>query len=160
MSNLEKQILSKIESEKISRTPSWIFKLKNIGFWSVFLATTIIGALSIDIILFSYSSTDFDFLDHNSHSKIQHTISLLPYFWIVGVGLFTYLSSVILRHTEKGYKISFVIACGTSLLISLILGISMHLMGYSKSISELSEGIKGCVISSCGCINHSECRKK
>lgn len=151
MTKLPDQIMNKIKKENIKRTPLWVFEIKNTSLWAINIATTIIGGLAVTIILWSMTHPEFDMLDHESHTQLQHFMSLVPYFWIAVTGLGTTIATITYKKTDTGYKIKTINTVLASVLISICIGLGLFLAGFGERITAEGEYIHSCAVNGCKC---------
>lgn len=121
MKNFE-NILQQIEKEDIKPLPKWYFTSKNIVFWLSFLLMSVLGSVAFAIVLFSIQQADFQLLSHFKHSKIETVLTLIPYFWLSGLFLFTILGIFSFSKFKKSYKFSIWHIVEVNIVISAIMG--------------------------------------
>ncbi|MEA2098098.1 MAG: hypothetical protein U9P70_03435 [Patescibacteria group bacterium] len=136
MKNSQK-LLEKIQSEKITQKPRKQFIFKNIFFWTLFIFSIAIGGLSFSVILFAFNQTDFDLLSHVPNSKIELLLGLLPFFWIISCFIFLLISIFGIRHTKTGYRYSPLLVFGSSIVLSIILGIIFFFAGGGEKMERI-----------------------
>jgi len=136
MKNSQK-LLNKIQNKKIKQTSHFMFVFKNIIFWIMFIFSIIIGGLSFSVILFAFTQTDFDLFSHINDSKIEFVLGLLPILWIVFCIIFLFVSIYGIKHTKTGYRYSPLKIYGSSIIVSIIVGISLFSFGGSEKIEQI-----------------------
>lgn len=123
------RIIEKIKEEKIRPIPKLYFTGKNILVWLLFIVSIFIGATSFSIILFSIQQTDFSPISHLRHSKIELFLGLLPFFWIILLILFLFLSTLSIYYSKRGYKFRWSGLVMISTAFSILLGTFFFIAG-------------------------------
>lgn len=131
-----KKIIERIKKEQIEPTPKWIFTSRNLLIWFAFAFALIFGALAFSVVLLAIQQTDFNIISHLSHSWLEFLLGLLPFIWLIFVLISLLLAMITLRHSERGYKISFYKLATLSLLISMALGTLFFLTGGSDRLEK------------------------
>ncbi|MFK7779786.1 MAG: hypothetical protein QM490_01450 [Candidatus Gracilibacteria bacterium] len=127
-----KEILNKIKKEDIKQIPKHVFIIKHVIVWIFLFLSIFVGALSLSI-TFEYLINADWFLVHKL-GIFKITMTFLPLFWLVFLGLASFLSYYNFKHTEKGYKYSFLKILLINIILSLILGIFIYLTGINHFI--------------------------
>lgn len=136
MKNSQK-LLEKIQSEKILQRSRLRFIFRNIFFWTLFVFSIIIGGLSFSVILFAFSQEDFDLFSQIVNSRIELFFGLLPFFWIFSCFVFLLISIFVIRHTKKGYRYSPFLVFGSSIVLSIVLGIIIFFTGGAEKMERI-----------------------
>lgn len=121
MSEISKNILKKIEEKHIKPIPKWQFALLHVGLFVMFGFAILFGSLAFGIMLFHISTTDWEIVPRLA-GGLHSFIFVLPYMWIVVVGLMIFLATLVYKHTHKGYRMSPFIIVAASIIASLLLG--------------------------------------
>lgn len=104
MKDLIKETVSKIKRQGIIPEPRWKYLLKKYVLWGLFLAVVIMGAISLSIAVETLGQLDWDLYRFAHQSALSYSLTLLPYFWIIIIGIFLALAFFDLRKTETGYR--------------------------------------------------------
>jgi hypothetical protein len=137
-----KDILRKIEEEKIEPKSKWLFLVKDYLIWFLFLLAIVIGSVAWSVIVFLLLDNDWDVYMHLERSFISSVIISLPYIWIIIVILFYFLAYFNYKHTKGGYKIKPLIIVSVSVLVSIVLGGFLLANGFGRTIdSALSQNV-------------------
>jgi hypothetical protein len=106
MENLIQDTLKKIETRHITPEPRWIYLVKKYGLWLLAATVLILGATSLSVAFDNSISLDWDLYLFTHQSRLAHFLSILPYFWIILLGLFLAVAFWEIRKTENGYRYS------------------------------------------------------
>ncbi|MDD5396443.1 MAG: hypothetical protein PHW24_00090 [Candidatus Moranbacteria bacterium] len=104
MKDLIKETIEKIKDQGIAPEPRWKYLVKKYGMWCVFGIAVFFGSISFSVAFDMLRQLDWDLYRFAHQSAIVYSLSLLPYFWIVLIGIFLTLAFFDLRKTETGYK--------------------------------------------------------
>lgn len=132
-----KKLLEKIQHDHVTQKSRFEFTAKNVLFWMLFSASILIGGLAFSVMIFAFSQTEFDLIEHLTHSRIEFILSMLPILWIILTGIFAILSIWGVRHTKKGYKYSPLTVIGGSILCSIVLGTVFYLSGGAERFEAI-----------------------
>jgi len=137
MKDLSKNILSKIKNKNIKPKPKWKFLLKENFLWGFFVFSVLLGGVSVSIIFFQVMTNEWDVAERVSGSLFYFALISLPYFWILVMLGFSFLSYHYLRKTKSGYKYSLLSINITSISLSIILGALLFVTGMSLHIHRM-----------------------
>ena len=136
MSEKAKNILEKIQKEKIRPRAKYFFVLRDLLVWGLFGLATIVGALAVSVIIFILTDNDWDVYRHLQKSFWGYLFVSLPYFWflillaLVGTAYWNY------KHTRKGYLLNPYILFLSSFLVSLLLGWALFAGGAGERLDR------------------------
>ncbi|MFA6272577.1 MAG: hypothetical protein WC693_05760 [Patescibacteria group bacterium] len=143
MEDTSKQVLAKIEKEKITPKPKWQFRLEQIGIWFLAIISVLIGSNAFAVIIFAMVNNDWEVLELLERNPVSHTLATIPYLWLVVLALFVLLTYYNTRHTNKGYRYNtYGIVIG-SILASILVGTILYLVGFAPGVDRLIRGVPG-----------------
>ena len=139
MTNLEdqdfsKNILSKIKEKKLLPKPRWRFLLKNIIVWGLGIFSLVLGALSTSLVFYILTNEDPGI--NRDGNPLQALFFVIPFFWIICLGVFAVAVYFYIKHTKNGYKYSTKQIIGVIFAASLVLGAVLNLLGASRVIDD------------------------
>lgn len=135
MNNTGKKILEKIEEENIKPKAKYSFWLKKNVLIISSVITILLGSISLAIIIFFINNQELNsFTKHPSNWQI--IFSSLPYLWILILIAFSFLVYYNLKHTEFGYRLTFIKIMGIYLSLIIILGISSYYLGLADKLQN------------------------
>jgi len=142
MSDISKNIMKKIEEKNIKPIPKWQFVLLHIGLFVMFGFAILFGSLAFGLILFHISRTDWEIVPRLANG-IHSFIYVLPYMWIIIVGLMIFMATLVYKHTHKGYRLRPSIVVATSIIASLLMGLILFATKSAEGIERtLRENIR------------------
>lgn len=106
MKNIINKTVAKIKRQGIVPESRWKFLFKKYALWAAFFAMLLFGALSFSVTFDSLRQLDWDLYRFVGQNFFSYSLPLIPYFWVVLIGLFLVLSFIDLRKTETGYRYS------------------------------------------------------
>ncbi|MDD5464437.1 MAG: hypothetical protein PHP62_04770 [Candidatus Moranbacteria bacterium] len=106
MKNLIQDTLAKIEKQHIVPEAKWRYLLKKYGLWLLFIIVLILTAVSFSVAFDNSSSLDWDLYRFMRQNRFAYILSILPYFWIILIGIFLIVAFFEIRRTETGYRYS------------------------------------------------------
>jgi len=136
MSDITKKALESIQKKKIKPLPKWNFLLKRGAIWTLFSIGSLLGSISVAIIIYQIQNTDFDVYSYLTDSILSFILITLPYFWIILLIGFSFLSYKYFRKTKKGYKYNFSIILTANIAISIIFGLAFYNVGFARVINH------------------------
>jgi len=136
MKNLADKIASKIKSEEIKPKSKWIFLLKDYFIWSIFGFSIIIGGLAFVVILFIFTTSDWDMHRYLEGGFGMHFLTVLPRLWIGTLILFLLVAYYNYRHTKSGYRYKAYLVVLASVIMSIAIGTGLFFMGLGSKIEQ------------------------
>ena len=117
MQNLSQDILDQLESRNATPLPRWYFVLMRGLFWLLVAVSTFVGALAFSVGWYVFFDND------GLHVTWQNIFYVIPYIWLVVLGIFVACAYTGFRHTRRGYRHSGPVLLGLILLASVALGL-------------------------------------
>ncbi len=134
MTRISKTVLKKIEEEKIRPYPKWRFILRRSFITTLFVISILLGSLAGGVTIFQLTHADWDLYRHFTHSILEFTVLIIPYFWLVFMIGFTVFAVYFFRHTERGYRYSAIGLAFTSVAVSIAGGFIFYKLGFSERL--------------------------
>jgi len=107
---------------------SWYFALHNFLFWTFGIVAVIFGAAAFAVIIFTVKHSGHDLSIITYGSNTGHFIHVLPYLWLVSLGIFWLSAQKLIRLTDCGYRFDikkiFLTLIGASLFLGFLLDIA------------------------------------
>jgi hypothetical protein len=137
---LSDKVIERIDAEQITPFPHWRFVLLHGIFWLLAILSIIVGSCAVACILFLFA-------DYRLHGllPIPHDITelllLIPYIWLVVLGLFLIVTDLSIKHTRKGYKYGLGRVVLISIILSFIFGFVLYTVGMGEITHKFFNGI-------------------
>ncbi|HHE40562.1 MAG TPA: hypothetical protein ENL10_03565, partial [Candidatus Cloacimonetes bacterium] len=136
MSKLSNKILRKIKKDKVTPKSRQYFMLMHTLLGTAILTSIIIGSMAVAIVIRHFTVTDWELARQFAGGHVQSFFMLMPYIWIIFIGLTIFLADILFKHTKKGYKIEPWKLVAGSIAISIILGGLFYVVKADKPIEE------------------------
>lgn len=136
MNNLIQDTLNKIKKEHIAPEPRWRFLLQKFSAWLLVGLAVFLGATAISVAYFSLSQLDWDLYRFMHQNVIIYFFSIMPYFWIILLGIFILGAFFGVRETEGGYRFSWLKIIFVIMLGIIVAGFLMSLVGLDKRFND------------------------
>jgi hypothetical protein len=134
--DLSKKVLQTIKEQRIQPTARWKFLLKDSVIWAVFGVAVVIGSLAVAVMIFIVANERvFEILPMTWAKK---AFIILPYFWLIILAAFVFISYINLKHTKVGYKISPYLIVVASVVASLIFGAILYFTGIAGQVEKVA----------------------
>ena len=114
--------------------PKWHFLLKNYSVWMAFVISVLLGSLSFSVVVHRMVYGDWEVVNIAELNPLLFFFTLLPYFWLIFLGLLSVLAYVEWKHTKHGYRFKTYYVIVGSILASAFLGSIFYKLGLGKRI--------------------------
>jgi hypothetical protein len=141
MKNLIESTISKIKKEHIQPEPKWKFLLKKYGTWLLVTVVIFFGAISIATSATILSELDWDLYRFLHQSMFIFTLSSLPYFWLILLGIFFVVAYFEIRKTENGYKFSLGKILAIIFFGIIVVGAIFSFGGWGRNFNRMMKGM-------------------
>lgn len=130
-------LLDKIKEEKISPRPRWQFLAKNYVLWFFGGLSLLLGSLAMALIIYMVQSDDWRLYARPGHNPVESILLLVPFFWIICLGLFLVVIYYEFKKTKKGYRYPAWAIILAAVGASIILGGIFYALGLSQKIDDI-----------------------
>jgi hypothetical protein len=134
--DLKSQILTKIESEAVVPRSRLFFNGCQLGLWLLWLLTALIGAAAIAVTLFIFSYQNFAMYEITHPNFFDFVMDIVPLLWFLVIISTLALAVFNVRHTKSGYRYPLWQIISSSLLLSVIGGLSLHVFGMGFTLDK------------------------
>lgn len=139
MDSLSTKIIERIRKENVTPKPRWYFVLVQAALGLAFLVSIILGSLGVAIVIRHFSVTDWEMAHRFAGSHIRTFFLILPYLWLIIIGLLILLSELLLKHSKKGYRVSSWKFVVLSMGISVVFG---GIFFFSEADQPIEAGLR------------------
>lgn len=129
-------VLSRITSEGLMPTPRYHFLLREGVVWTLGVLSVVVGAFGVAAILFTARHSEWQYYQATHDSLFSFLVDIMPYTWLVTLGLFAGLSFAFVRHTKRGYKYQVPVLIIVSVGASTLLGTLVFALGAGPFIDQ------------------------
>lgn len=137
MKDLIRETVEKIKERKIAPEPRWKYLARKYGAWVVFGGVVFLGAISFSTAFDLLRQLDWDLYRFTHQSALVYSLTLLPYFWLILIGMFLVLAFFDLRKTETGYKYGWLKISLSSIGGIIVMGFVFSLFGFGGKFNAI-----------------------
>lgn len=135
--DLPDKILERIEKEHVKQVPGWWFKTKNILFWVLWIIFVVGGgSLAVSAMAFHTRFAGWDSYLITHDSLLSFILDTFPYIWLLILVIFLVIGYENIKNTKTGYKYTFSLITGISLISCLIGGFILYTTGLGRIADE------------------------
>ncbi|MFA5994455.1 MAG: hypothetical protein WC823_05850 [Parcubacteria group bacterium] len=140
MNDLIKKTLNRIQQEHITPEPRWLFLVRKFSSWLGVVALLIVGAIAVSAAYALLSQLDWDLYHAIHQNMFFYGASMLPYPWLVILGVFLAVAIWGVRKTENGYRFGWSKIIGLVLGGLLLLGLFFSFFGFGNRANSIMSG--------------------
>ncbi|MDH5596635.1 MAG: hypothetical protein OEY44_00905 [Candidatus Peregrinibacteria bacterium] len=136
MDKLKAKIMEKIRKEDMTPRPRWHFALRHILLGTAILSTILIGSLAVAIVIRQLTLTDWELIRHLTGSHIKSAFAVMPYIWILFIGITLLAADRLLFYTKKGHRVKPSVIALATVALSLTLGTLAYGIGADEPVEN------------------------
>jgi hypothetical protein len=133
---LKSTVLDRIQQEKINPRSRCYFNCYEFFVWVFWVFSVLVGSLAIAVSLFAINYQRYAFYEATHGDFVTFIAETLPYIWFFILVLMVTFAIFNIRHTKKGYKHPLWKILSSSLLLSLIGGVALHIAGMGFAVDQ------------------------
>lgn len=135
--NLKERVLLQIAKDGVVPRSRFVCKCNEWGIWLLWLCTIIVGAIMFSEVMYISMHSGVEFYELTHENLVRFVISSLPIIWIVTLCSMVALTVLHIRLTKCGYRYSLMFVLGTSLVLTVVVGLVFNVFGVGKRIDML-----------------------
>lgn len=136
MINTPEKIIEEIKKQGIEPRPRWQFLLKRWVLWLLAIFSTVLGAIAIAIIIFTFIDHDASVRVYLKESAVGDILRSIPYFWLAALIVLTGVARYAVRHTKFGYRYATTRIVAVVLVCSMLFGILLNTVDVGEGIQD------------------------
>ena len=136
-SDLSQKIIAKIKERKIMPKPRWEFLVKNYLVWVFGALSLILGAMTVSILIVIFRNNDWSIFRNTNDSWLKLLILSLPYFWLVFLIVFIFITQYNVKHTRHGYRWPLPLVAAILVASSSLLGLIFYGVGFGQAVDRV-----------------------
>lgn len=136
MATISQKTLETIKKQRIEPKPRWEFIFKNLAIWGLFVVALIVEGVLVSIVVSLLAETDFDIYTKLEKNLIEYVLIILPYFWLIALGVVTGLIVYNYRKTKHGYRLQTYLIVSGSVVVGVIVGTVFYVFGLGGSVEQ------------------------
>ncbi len=130
------KVLEQLEQDQVQPHSRMYFHSRECFVWSAWFISIIIGAAAVAVTLYISFSVPYTIYEATHDNLLTAFVSALPYIWLVIFALTAYLAIVNLRNTRRGYRYRTATLLGSSIFISLLIGVTLQAIGHGYQLDR------------------------
>ena len=134
--SIQDRVFSAIDKNKVEPRSKYVFLCQNASVWMVWLLTVCLGALATAVLIFTSTYRYYDIYEAVHDNFITYFLEALPVLWIVAFILLMFLAVRGLRATKHGYRLSLWLVGGSSVGMSIVLGMLTSVFGFGHLVDN------------------------
>jgi len=128
--SIRHRVLCTIDEQKVAPRSKYLYWCENTAMWFIWLFTVLLGALATAVLLFTSSYRYYDIYEATHDNFVTFFLEALPVLWIVAFIVLMFVAMRGLRATRRGYRLSPVLVGGSSIGVSVLLGMIGSALGF------------------------------
>lgn len=139
MTDLGKNVIKRLNKERIEPRPQWQFRLKKFFSWSLMVLAILLGTLASSLAIFQITHADWELYHRLDYSFMNYLLLIFPYFWLIFLIIFLYMAYKNYRKTDRGYRTSTKILVLLCILVPFLAGFVVYQTGFSEKLELMFE---------------------
>jgi hypothetical protein len=136
MTKLSSKVLDRIKKEKVTPKPKWYFILMHSLLLLTVTISIVLGSIAVAIVIRHLTSADWELIHIAIGGKVRSFIILLPYIWLLFIGIVLLIADRLFKHTRKGHRIpAWKVALG-SVMISVCFGLIIFAIRADRPVEK------------------------
>jgi len=133
MNRFSEKIISKIKEEKMKPKPRWHFVLMHVFLLLAIVFSIAFGSVAVAIVIRKLTMSDWDLARLSlGGGGLKPIFYLLPYLWLIFVGLSIFVADKLFKQTKTGYRRKSWVIVLLSILLSLNFGYIFYLTKFDR----------------------------
>lgn len=133
---LKETLFERIEMEHVVPRSRLFFRSRECVVWFLWFISVVVGALAVAVSLFVVFHRQYALYEATHDNFLTFMVAVLPYVWIAAFGVMVFAAVYNLRHTKRGYRYSLSTIVLSSVLVSIVGGVSLQLAGLGFAIDH------------------------
>lgn len=135
--SLKNAVLERIEKEKVCPKSRWSFLCINYSVWILWIVTITVGAIAVSEMIYLSMHSGFEFFEITHAGLLPFILDGLPYVWLVAFVLMVLIAYYDMRKTRRGYRYPLWQIVGSSLVFTVIGGMTLNATGVNNELDEM-----------------------
>ena len=123
---LKANVMERIVCGDVTPCPKYQFLLKNGAFVLAAFIAVLLGAVAVAVSIFTTFNAGWEYYEMTHENALTFAVAVLPYVWILVLGITLMLGYYNLRHTKRGYRYSMPVVMVSLVGTSVIGGVLLH----------------------------------
>lgn len=134
--SIQDRVFSRITTDCVKPRSKYVFWCQNSGMWLLWLLTVILGGLATAVLIFTSTYRYYDIYEAMYDNFFTFLFEALPVLWVVAfIGLML-VATRGMRATRRGYRLSPWFVGGSSVGLSVLLGVFGSMAGFGFLVDK------------------------
>lgn len=134
--SIKEKILTTIKEQEIKPKPLWYWRLLHSLKWVLISFLMILSGSAVSTTMYLLHEREWDVVWEASENFGEYLLMIIPFFWLIFLGLAFSIIYYEYRHTKEGYKYKISSVVGMMVLISLALGGIIYVCDINYTIDQ------------------------
>ena len=134
---LKETILERLKRDEVSPVPKWQWYCLECLAWSLWVVSILLGAVAVAMLVFALSYGTAALFEATHESMWAFYLDTAPYGWFVSFLILCIVSYWPLQHTKRGYRYPHTTIVGSSVGMSIVLGVVLHYAGFAAWLDPM-----------------------
>jgi hypothetical protein len=134
--SIQDRVFSRITADCVTPTSKYVFWCQNSGVWLIWLLTVVLGGLATAVLIFTSTYRYYDIYEAMHDNFVTFFFQALPVLWILAFVVLMLVGACGLRATRRGYRLSPWVVGGSSVGMSVFLGIAASTLGFGYLVDK------------------------
>lgn len=128
--SIRHRVFCTIDEQKVAPRSKYLYWCENTAMWFIWLFTVLLGALATAVLIFTSTYRYYDIYEATHDNFVTFFFEALPILWILAFIALMFVAMRGLRATRRGYRLSPVLVGGSSIGVSVLLGMIGSALGF------------------------------
>jgi len=138
MNKLSSKILEHIKKQNVTPRSRWYFALIHTLLGTAILTSIMVGGIAVAIVIRDLALTDWELAREFAGNNTRSFLMVIPYLWLIFIGLTILLTDSLYKHTKKGHRIKLWHLVVISIVLSIVFG---GLFFFTKADQPIEESL-------------------
>ena len=134
---LGEKVLATIKDKKIHRKARWKFLLHDYMIWFFGFISLLLGSSALSVMIYMMRHNGWEDYSYVDDNFLRFIVITLPYFWVLFLGFFIFISDYYIKKTKKGYKYRLSLVILASIFINIFLGLFFYKIGVGEAVDDI-----------------------
>ena len=122
-------VLTRIDQDHIKPRSRWFFHSRECVVWFLWFVSVLLGAVAVAVTIYVSMSVPYMLYEATHTNLLTAAVSVMPYVWLVVFIIMAYAAIINLRYTRRGYRYRTIELLGSSVIVSIVLGVGLYAGG-------------------------------
>lgn len=130
------RVLDRLDQEQVRPRSRIFFRSRECGLWLAWLVSVIVGAAAVAVTAYATISVHYALYEAVYDNFLTAFVDALPYFWLAIFAVVAAMAVYNVSHTRYGYRWRPVSLLGSSVVASVVIGMTLFAAGYGFLLDQ------------------------